>query len=149
MTALKYDSEKLSWHLLPVRATEGMLRGFQYGARKYTICGDCKAKVYKNPRLTDKGGDPDRKDCPDCKSTNLLSGEHNWRAGFGWSRLIGSTYRHLSAILRGEDFDPESDEPHVYHLSCCVYMLSEHITEGLGKDDRYKKTPPGSSTTKS
>lgn len=137
--ALKYDTEKLPWHLLPVEATEGMLRVLQYGARKYTICGDCKAKVYKNPRLADKGGDPTRSDCPECKSKNLTSGENNWRKGFTWTRLIAASFRHLAEIYKGNDIDEESLELHVHHLMCCVAFLAEHFTSKLGTDDRYKK----------
>lgn len=63
---------------------------------------------------------------------------HNWRKGFEWSRLIGAAMRHLTAILDGEDMDPESGLPHVDHLACCVMFLSEHQKKNLGTDDRYK-----------
>lgn len=33
--ALKHDENKLPWDLLPVTATEGMLRVLQFGANKY------------------------------------------------------------------------------------------------------------------
>lgn len=33
--AVKNDHDKLPWDLLPVRATEGMLRVLQFGANKY------------------------------------------------------------------------------------------------------------------
>ena len=31
---IKYDEGKVDWTLLPVKATEGMLRVLEYGARK-------------------------------------------------------------------------------------------------------------------
>ena len=138
MTALKYDADKLPWDLLPFKATEGMLRVLLYGARKYTICGTCNCKVYKNPRLQDLGGEQTRDDCPGCGSTDLVSGMHNWRKGFKWTRLIASSFRHLVEIAKGIDYDPESGELHANHLACCVAFLSEHIQDKLGKDDRYK-----------
>lgn len=136
MTALKYDSDKLPWDLLPFKSTEGMLRVLKYGARKYTVCGECKAKTYPNPRLD---GDPDTDICPKCKSDKLIIGEHNWRKGFKWTRLIAASFRHLVAIAKGEDVDPESGEMHVFHLACCVFFLGEHQLDNLGSDDRYKK----------
>lgn len=64
--------------------------------------------------------------------------DNNWRSGFKWSRLIGAAMRHLTAILDGEDTDPESGLPHVDHLACCVMFLSEHQKKHLGTDDRYQ-----------
>lgn len=62
---------------------------------------------------------------------------HNWRSGFAWSRLIGAALRHLFAIMRGEDIDPESGLPHVDHLGCCWMFLSWHMKTNAGTDDRW------------
>jgi len=64
--------------------------------------------------------------------------DHNWRGGFNWGRLIGAALRHLFAILRGEDDDPESGLPHVDHLGCCVMFLSWHMKNKPELDDRWK-----------
>lgn len=138
--ALKYDTEaeKLPWDLLPVEAVEGMLKVLAYGARKYSVCGDCGSKIYPNPRLD---GDPTRDDCPECGSENIVTGKHNWRKGFKWTRLIAAAFRHLKAILQGEDYDvgPEgSGLPHIDHLLCMVAFLSGHQKCGYGIDDRWK-----------
>lgn len=79
--------------------------------------------------------------------------DNNWRKGFKWSRLIGAAMRHLTAIMDGEDTDPESGLPHVDHLACCVMFLSEHQKKNLGEDDRWKysnekKTEAGSAPIK-
>lgn len=71
------------------------------------------------------------------------SGDNNWRKGFKWTRLIGSSLRHLLAIADGEDIDPESGLPHVDHLMCNAMFLSEHQKRNLGSDDRWK---PNSTT---
>jgi hypothetical protein len=64
---------------------------------------------------------------------------HNWRKGISVSRLIAASYRHLGAINKGEDLDPESGLPHAYHLGCCVMFLSEMLTRPQ-EDDRYAKS---------
>lgn len=61
---------------------------------------------------------------------------HNWRSGFEWTRLLGSTLRHLFAWARGEDLDPESGLSHVAHAATNCLFLLEHVLLGLGKDDR-------------
>lgn len=67
-----------------------------------------------------------------------VSGAHNWRKGFKWSRLYGAALRHLTAHMDGDDTDPESGLSHLAHLGCCVMFLLEHEIDGLGTDDRYK-----------
>lgn len=62
---------------------------------------------------------------------------HNWRNGIAYSRLIAAAYRHLGAINKGEDLDPESGKPHVYHLACCTQFLSWMMTHRKDLDDRY------------
>jgi hypothetical protein len=62
---------------------------------------------------------------------------HNWRGGIAYSRLIGAAYRHLGAINKGEDIDPESGMPHVYHLACCNMFLSWMMKHRKDLDDRY------------
>lgn len=64
---------------------------------------------------------------------------HNYRYGIHYSRIIASMYRHLSAINRGEDIDPESGLPHVTHLSCNAMFL--HVLQRTKPelDDRWKE----------
>ena len=63
---------------------------------------------------------------------------HNWRKGISLSRLCGGAMRHLLAILRGEDTDPESGLPHVHHLGCCVMFISWTLVHHPDFDDRFK-----------
>lgn len=62
---------------------------------------------------------------------------NNWRKGIEHSRLIAAAYRHLGAINKGEDTDPESNLPHIHHLACCVMFLSWMQTHRKDLDDRY------------
>lgn len=63
---------------------------------------------------------------------------HNWRNGISVSRLISAAYRHLGAINKGEDVDPESGLLHAYHLGCCIMLLASMLTTRPDLDDRYK-----------
>ena len=64
--------------------------------------------------------------------------EHNWRGGIKISRLLGAAMRHLLALVRGHDTDPESGLPHVHHLGCCVMFLSWTLVHKPELDDRFK-----------
>lgn len=65
---------------------------------------------------------------------------HNWRGGINYSRLIASIYRHLGAINRGEDFDPESGLPHVHHIGCNAMFLSWMMKHRKDMDNRWYST---------
>lgn len=65
---------------------------------------------------------------------------HNWRNGINVSRLIAAAYRHLGAINRGEDIDPESGLDHVAHLGCCVQFLDWTLNNKPEFDDRWKNS---------
>lgn len=86
-----------------------------------------------------KGKDGWELHSPTCKSLKeIKTGAHNWRGGIAYSRLVAAIYRHLGAINRGEDIDPESGLAHVHHLGCCVMFLSNMMKTRPDLDDRYK-----------
>lgn len=60
----------------------------------------------------------------------------NWEQGMPWSRLIASLKRHLDAIERGEDFDPESGRLHIDHVQCNAHFLSAYYRIYPQGDDR-------------
>lgn len=63
----------------------------------------------------------------------------NWAIGtFEWSRLYGALQRHLNAFWRGEENDPETGMPHLWHANCCMMFLTRYHASGLGVDDRPK-----------
>lgn len=47
----------------------------------------------------------------------------NWAKGMPWSVPLACAARHLWAMLRGEDTDPESGKPHRGHVLCNLAML--------------------------
>lgn len=63
---------------------------------------------------------------------------NNWRNGLEYTRIIGALKRHLSAIEKGEDIDPESGLPHVDHLGCCWMFLSNFMKTRPDLDNRWK-----------
>lgn len=62
----------------------------------------------------------------------------NWRNGISYRRLISAAYRHLGAINKGEDIDPESGLSHVYHLGVCTMFLASMMHHRADMDDRWK-----------
>jgi len=60
----------------------------------------------------------------------------NWEKGMKWSRVIGSLKRHLAAIERGEDYDPETGLLHADHLQANAHFLSAYYRIFPQGDDR-------------
>lgn len=63
---------------------------------------------------------------------------NNWRKGLTYSSTLDSMMRHIFAILRGEDIDPESGLPHIDHVGCNWMFLSNFMKHRSDLDDRYK-----------
>jgi hypothetical protein len=72
---------------------------------------------------------------------------HNWKKGLKVTEVLESMQRHINAILRGEDIDPESGLHHYGHIQCNTmflgYMFKYLRTE---MDDRF--IDPNKSTIK-
>ena len=63
-------------------------------------------------------------------------GARNWEKGMAWSRPYAALQRHLLAWWGGQDVDPESGHPHLWHvLANAVFLTSYQIRE-IGEDDR-------------
>lgn len=70
-------------------------------------------------------------------------GEHNWRGGILYLKLLGSALRHLFAFASGIDNDHESGLPHLAHAMCCCMMLLGTTKLHPEMDNRYKGTSIG------
>lgn len=70
-------------------------------------------------------------------------GAYNWLKGIAYSRLIAATERHLNAIKKGEDTDPESGLPHVDHAMCNLMFLSRFMKTKPELDDRPEENKEG------
>lgn len=65
--------------------------------------------------------------------------EWNWAKGMAWSIPLACAVRHLLAILRGEENDPESGLPHRGHVACNLVMLAQYEATYHEGDDRPTK----------
>lgn len=65
---------------------------------------------------------------------------NNWRQGIDASRLYGALQRHLNAFWAGEEIDPESGLPHLYHASCELMFLDWTVRHRPERDDRWKES---------
>ncbi len=64
---------------------------------------------------------------------------NNWQKGMKWSRVLGSLKRHLNAIERGEDVDPETGLLHSAHVLCNAMFLTDYYKIYPQGDDRQHK----------
>jgi hypothetical protein len=69
-------------------------------------------------------------------------GAHDWRIGRSWSDTFDALIRHALAHQNGEDFDQDTNEPHIIHAACRALQLGEWILTGTGQDDRARLAIP-------
>ena len=62
--------------------------------------------------------------------------ERNWEKGMSWGRVYAAAQRHLCAWQRGEDTDPESGLPHLWHAVTGLHFLVAYEIRESGVDDR-------------
>lgn len=62
--------------------------------------------------------------------------ERNWEKGMSWSTVMASAERHLAAIKKGEDYDPETGLLHAAHLACNAHFLTAYYKIYPQGDDR-------------
>lgn len=62
--------------------------------------------------------------------------ERNWERGMAWSNVLSSLERHLAAIKKGEDYDPETGELHAAHIACNAHFLTAYYKIYPQGDDR-------------
>lgn len=64
-------------------------------------------------------------------------GEWNWRESHvDIMTYIGATMRHLMAISKGEDIDPESGRSHWAHIGANANIVLDSIHQGCLIDNR-------------
>lgn len=68
---------------------------------------------------------------------------YGWRKGIEYSRRLDAIYRHLMALITGEDDDPESGLPHTAHIAWNAMTLQENMRLYPNLDDRiYQEWEP-------
>ena len=63
-------------------------------------------------------------------------GCRNWEKGMAWSRPYAALLRHLLAWCGGQDIDPESGHPHLWHVLTNAAFLVAYEQRNIGEDDR-------------
>lgn len=63
----------------------------------------------------------------------------NWEKGMSWTSVIASAKRHLAAVERGEDYDPETGLLHASHAMTNLAFLTEYYKIFPQGDDRNHK----------
>lgn len=101
---VKFDGQKLPYHLIPPELGAAVAAVLGYGAEKYTA--------------------------------------RNWEKGMAWSRPKAALERHLTAWWGGEDNDPETGMPHLWHAGCCIAFLIAYEVREIGTDDRPAEFDP-------
>ena len=48
----------------------------------------------------------------------------NWKKGLNKKEILDSAMRHLTAVIDGEEIDPESGKSHIGHLMCNAMFYS-------------------------
>lgn len=66
----------------------------------------------------------------------------NWEKGMSWMSVIASLKRHLAAIEKGEDYDPETGLLHADHVQCNAHFLSAYYSIAPQYDDRIHTLQP-------
>lgn len=66
---------------------------------------------------------------------------HNWRKGYEWSKSYDSLMRHATSFWRGEDFDEETELPHLAGVAFHALTLIIFMEEQRGFDDRFIRKP--------
>lgn len=78
-------------------------------------------------------------------------GDHNFRDGMKWSRIVDADLRHLLKYLDGELIDDESKLSHLAHHAWNALALLEYELNKLGENDLfpgYKKVESNNGDTK-
>lgn len=65
--------------------------------------------------------------------------DRNWENGLSWTSVLASLKRHIAAIEKGEDRDPESGRLHIAHAACNVHFLNAFYYIFPQGDDRPKR----------
>lgn len=65
-------------------------------------------------------------------------GDHNWRKGLKWSRVIRAGIGHFYSWIRGEQYDLEDGQHHLSSVAWCVFTLMQYEKDKPELDDRFK-----------
>jgi hypothetical protein len=106
---LRYNQGKMKWSYVDFKSLEPMVQVLMYGAHKYSTFKDKKGKIIRGIDIPIEEAH---------KYTLVESGADNWKKGLNPTEILESNMRHLTALINGEEIDPESGLPHAGHMGC-------------------------------
>jgi hypothetical protein len=68
--------------------------------------------------------------------------DNQWKLGLEMDAIMDSLLRHLVAIQKGEELDPESQLPHIGHALCNLYFYSHFYQKAKIKDHQKSEILP-------
>lgn len=71
----------------------------------------------------------------------LEYGEENWSKGMDWGRVYAALRRHLFSWWTGENIDPKSGKPHLWHVLTNAAFLVAYEARNAGNDNRKDHAP--------
>ena len=60
----------------------------------------------------------------------------NWKKGLNREEILDSMMRHLTALIDGQEIDPESGEHHIGHIMCNCMFYSYFNVGSEGKSSK-------------
>ena len=61
--------------------------------------------------------------------------DRNWEKGIKFSRVFAAALRHMFALWRRENLDPETEILHSAHAECNMHFLTQYLSD----PERYKE----------
>ena len=65
----------------------------------------------------------------------------NWRKGINYKRIYGGVMRHMTAWFNGENKDPESGLPHLWHAATGMMFLITYEEHDMSYGDKFDDRP--------
>lgn len=119
---LRFNNGKLKWHLVHFKSLHPMIQVLMYGAHKYSIFKNKRGNIVYGKDVTPEYA---------AKHLTLIeSGADNWKKGLDLKEILNSNIRHITAILDGEEIDPETGQPHIGHAMCNNMFYSYFTING-------------------
>lgn len=145
MSGLRYNKGKLRWSLVDFKSLEPMVRVLEYGAHKYSVFSiklaysgglggsgrvggvilnpATQITVLRHPFVDDsrmqvKGSEITPEELAKQEYSIVSSGDNNWKGGLKKQEVLECAMRHLTALMDGEEIDPESGQSHMGHVMC-------------------------------
>lgn len=132
--ALRYNTGKIRYGLIPENAKRELARVYTYGAHKYSLYQEEDGSIIRGADIPISEAS---------KYKMIYDGSENWRNGTSWTAVLDSAQRHIEAYRSGEDID-ELGTLHLSNAAWNLMTLMEYYyiyPEGDDRHHKYLRTP--------